>query len=310
MKKFKLPAKTSRALNRVGLKVRKHGPELLVVSGIVGTVASTVLACKATTKIDEVLADTKEHIEVTKKYVADNDFSEKYTEKDYKKDLTIMYTQAGLKLAKLYAPAVILGGLSITSILAGHNILRKRNVALAAAYATVDKGFKEYRGRVIERFGEELDKELKYNIKAKEIEEVKVDEKTGKEEIVKQTVNVADPNTYSDYARIFDDGCNGWTKDPEFNLMFLKDQQRYANDRLKDKGCLFLNEVYDMLGFPRTKTGACVGWIYDKNNDIGDNFVDFGIYDLNNERARDFVNGYERSILLDFNVDGPILERI
>lgn len=310
MRKIKLPASTTRVLNRAALKIRKHSPEILVASGIVGVVTSTVMACKATTKIDEVLTESKEHVEMTKKYVEDNGFTEKYTENDYKKDLTIMYTQRGMKLVKLYAPAVILGTVSITAILAGHNILRKRNVALAAAYATVDKGFKEYRGRVIERFGEELDRELKYNIKAKDVEEVKVNEETGKEEISKKTVNVADPNAYSDYARFFDDGCTGWTKDPEYNLMFLKDQQRYANDRLQSKGSLFLNEVYDMLGIPRTKAGACVGWIYDEKNPVGDNFVDFGIYDMYNERKRDFVNGYERTILLDFNVDGNILDLI
>jgi hypothetical protein len=310
MKTMKLPASATRALNKAALKLRKHSPEILVAAGIVGTVTSTVMACKATTKIDTVLKESKDHIDVTKKYVKETGFSEKYTEQDYKKDLTIMYTQRGLQLAKLYAPSVILGTISITAILAGHNILRKRNVALAAAYATVDKGFKEYRGRVIERFGKELDKELKYNIKSKEVEEVKVNEETGKEEIVKKSVNIADPNVYSDYARFFDDGCTGWTKDPEYNLMFLKDQQRYANDRLKTKGSLFLNEVYDMLGIPRTKAGACVGWIYDEKHPNGDNFVDFGIYDLYNEKARDFVNGYERTILLDFNVDGNILDLI
>lgn len=310
MKKFKLPASATRTINRAAFKIRKHSPEILVVSGIVGAVTSTVMACKATTKIDEVITESKEHVDMTKKYVEDNGFTEKYTETDYKKDLTIMYTQRGLKLAKLYAPAVILGTVSITAILAGHNILRKRNVALAAAYATVDNGFKEYRGRVIERFGEELDKELKYNIKAKEIDEIKINEKTGKEEVVKKAVNVADPNTYSDYARLFDDGCLGWTKDPEYNLMFLKDQQRYANDRLKTKGCLFLNEVYDMLGIPRTKAGAVVGWIFDEKHPNGDNFVDFGIYDMNNQKTRDFVNGYERTILLDFNVDGVIYDKI
>ena len=212
-------------------------------------------------------------------------------------------------MAKLYAPAVILGTVSIAAILGGHNILRKRNIALAAAYTAVDKGFKEYRGRVIERFGEELDKELKYNIKAKEIEETVVNE-DGTETTVKKTVNVADPNTTSIYARFFDDGCTGWTKDPEYNLMFLKDQQRYANDILKSRGHLFLNEVYDMLGIPRSTAGAVVGWIYDEKCPVGDNFVDFGIYDLYDEKKRDFVNGYERTILLDFNVDGEIYKMI
>ena len=303
-------SKLTRTLNRVGLKLKKHSPEILVVTGVVGTVASAVMACKATTKIDEVLADTKDNIDKTKDYVEKKGFSEKYTEEDYKKDLTIFYAKGGLELVKLYAPSVALGALSITAILSGHNVLRKRNVALAAAYATVEKGFKEYRGRVVERFGEELDRELKYNIKAKEVEETTVDEKTGEEKVTKKTVNVADPNNYSTYARFFDDGCTGWTKDPEYNLMFLKNQQRYANDLLKSRGHLFLNEVYDMLGIPRTKAGQVVGWIYDEEYPNGDNFVDFGIYDLYNEKARDFVNGYERTILLDFNVDGDIMNLI
>ena len=143
MNKIKLPANVSRKLNRAALKIKKHSPEILVVSGVAGAVASTVLACKATTKIDEILTESRAHIDDTKKYVADNEFSEKYTETDYKKDLTIMYTQRGLQLAKLYAPAVVLGTASIAVILAGHNILRKRNAALAAAYATIDNGFKE-----------------------------------------------------------------------------------------------------------------------------------------------------------------------
>lgn len=309
MKKLEIMNQLNRTFGRTGLKLKKYSPEILVGVGVVGTVASAVMACKATLKIDDALEETKNNLEKTRGYVEEHGYSDKYTEEDHKKDTTIIYARGGLELVKLYAPAVILGTVSITAILAGHNVLRKRNVALAAAYATIDKGFKEYRGRVVEKFGKELDKELKYNIKAKEIEETVVDDK-GKEKTVKKTVNVADPNLCSDYARFFDDGCTGWTKDPEFNLMFLKDQQRFANDLLKSKGHLFLNEVYDMLGIPRSQAGQIVGWIYDEKHPVGDNFVDFGMYDLYDEKKRDFVNGYERTILLDFNVDGNILDLI
>lgn len=312
MAKLEIMNTVTRGLHRVGFKFKKHSPEILVGAGIVGVVGSAVMACKATTKLDEVLAEPKEKIEKIHELMENPDMvpeGKEYTEEDGKKDLTIMYTQTSIKVAKLYAPAIILGTVSIAAILGGHHILRKRNLALAAAYATIDKGFKEYRGRVIERFGEELDKELKYNIKTKEIEETVMNE-DGTETVVKKTVNVADPNAISDYARFFDDGCSGWTKDPEFNLMFLKDQQRYANDMLKTRGHLFLNEVYDMLGIPRCEAGQIVGWIYDEKHPVGDNFVDFGIYDLYDAKKRDFVNGYERTILLDFNVDGNILNMI
>lgn len=111
----------------------------------------------------------------------------------------------------------------------------------------------------------------------------------------------------SQYARFFDSGCAAWNEDPEYNLLFLKQQQNYANDLLKAKGHLFLNEVYDMLTIPRSKAGQVVGWVYNDENPIGDNRVDFGIYAEHNTSA---INGFERSILLDFNVDGDILKYI
>lgn len=307
--KLSVPNNVSRKIGKVGLIFKKHSPEIMVIGGVVGVVGSTVLACKATTKLSGILEESKENVDQIKDYVEENGYSEKYSEEDYKKDLAITYTQTAVKVAKIYAPAVILGTLSITSILAGHNITRKRNLALSAAYVAIDKSFKEYRTRVVERFGEKLDKELRYNIKQGESEEI-VRNDEGGEEVVKSTTEYADPNTYSEFARFFDDGCLGWTKDPEANLTFLKQQQNYASDKLKRKGFLFLNDVYSMLGIQPTKAGQIVGWIYDEKNPIGDNFVDFGIYDINRPKNRDFVNGYERVILLDFNVDGNILDMI
>lgn len=305
----------TRTFHKVGFQLKKHSPEILVVAGVTGTVVSAVMACKATTKVSAILAETKEQVDgihnvldnpvLAKKYV--ERYGEEYTVEASKKDLAVTYAQTGLKFVKLYGPSVVLGAASIGCILASNNILRKRNIALAAAYATVDTGFKEYRNRVIERFGEGLDRELKYNIKAKEVEEIVTDE-NGETKVVKKTVETADFNVESDYARFFDESCAGWTKDPEYNLNFIKLQQAYANQKLKTEGKLFLNDVYESLGIPKTKAGHVVGWIYDEKNPIGDNYVDFGIYDVRNERKRAFVNGHERCILLDFNVDGNIWE--
>ena len=311
MKKTEIMNTLNRKFGRTKLQLKKHSPEILAVAGVIGTVAGVVLACKATMKVNDILEETKDNVdkihEVADK--AKNDPEIDYTEEDVKKDLTIVYAQTGVKIAKKYAPAVIVTGLSIGAMLTSNNILRKRNIALAAAYTAVDKSYKEYRGRVVDRFGKELDRELKYGIKAQEIEETVVDEK-GKEKTVKKTVNVVDPNNVSEYAKFYEDGCKGWEKDPEYNLTFLRNQQAYANDLLQSRGYLFLNEVYDMLGIPKTRAGQIVGWVYNEQNPVGDNFVDFGIYDLDKEANRDFVNGRERTILLDFNVDGPILDLI
>lgn len=307
MKKITIPKNLSRTVNKIGFKFKKHSPEILVVAGVIGTVASAVMACRATTKVSGIIDNAKEEIEKVHTVMEDESYADKYSEEDSKKDLTIIYAQAGLKIAKLYAPSVILGILSLGGIVASNNILRKRNVALAAAYATIDNSFKDYRKRVVERFGEEVDKQLKYNIKAKQVEETVVDE-NGKEKKVKTTVDVVNPDEISDYAKFFDEASPYWEKNPEFNLMFLKSQEKYANDLLKAQGYLFLNDVYKSLGLEPTKAGQVVGWIYDPENPDIDNYVDFGIYDVSNERKRAFVNGYERNILLDFNVDGNIWE--
>lgn len=238
MKKEEIMTKVSGTFNKVGFQLKKHSPEILIVAGIVGTVASTVMACRATTKVGKIIDKTKNDVDEIHDATAKGitKAGEDYSIEDSKKDLSVVYLQTGVKLAKLYAPAIALGTLSITSILASNNILRKRNVALAAAYATVDKSFKEYRKRVIERFGKEIDRELKYNIKAEKVSETVIDEETGKEKKVKKTA-------VSGYARFFekytmDEDGNSvlnphWENNNEYNLMFLKAQEKYANDLRK-----------------------------------------------------------------------------
>lgn len=310
MNKTQIMTSVTRAFHKAEFQLKKHSPEILIVTGVVSTVVGAVMACKATLKVNEVLEDAKESLDTIheSKEVGLTPSGATYSVEDSKKDLAIVYTQTGLKFVKLYAPAVIAMTAGIGCMLTSHNILTKRNTALAAAYAAVDKGFKEYRGRVIEKFGKEVDKELKYNLKKQEIETTVVDEK-GKEKKVKQTVTVVDPNMPSEYARFFDDGCAGWEKNSEYNLMFLRAQQQWANDLLIKRGYVFLNEIYRALGIPETEAGQVVGWIYDPENPEIDSFIDFGLYDLHKEKTRDFVNGKERTILLDFNPDGYILDK-
>lgn len=286
------------------MKLKKHSPEILVVAGIAGTVVSAVLACKATTKVAEILDETNGTLDTIHEGMKTGAINgQEYTTEDGKKDTVVVYAQTGMKLAKLYGPAIILGTLSITSILASNNILRKRNVALGAAYAAIDKSFKEYRGRVIERFGEQVDTELKYGIKAKKFEEIEVDPETGKEKKVKKTVMVADPNLQSDYAVYFDSKSHNYETNPDYNRMFLKAQQAFANDKLQTRGHLFLNEVLDDLDLPRTPAGQIVGW----TKDGPDGYVNFRIVEVERETED---GRHEPALLLDFNVEGNIWEKM
>lgn len=305
--------KMTRTFHKVGFKLKKHSPEILVVAGVIGTVTSAVMACKATLKVSDVIDETKETIDIIHNCVGKGlktSDGEEYTQEVANKDLIVVYIQTGWKFAKLYGPAVLLGVASIGCMVGSNHILRKRNIALGAAFTAMDKSFKEYRGRVIERFGKDLDRELRFNTKAKQIEETVVDE-NGKESTVTKTVEIVDPNVaHSIYSVVFCEGNTGWTKNAELNKVFLLQQQNYANDKLRLNGVLTLNEVYDMIGAPRTAYGQLAGWVYTEDSSVGDNFVDFGIFDINSEKKCDFINGIERSIILDFNCIGNVLDYI
>lgn len=289
--------------NKSTLAVKKHSPEILVFTGIAGVITSAVMACKATRKLDPVLETHKENAEaVHKKYKAKPD------EHAEKQELTKVYVKTGVEFVKLYGPSVTLGALSITGILASNNILRKRNLALAAAYTAIDTSFKQYRGRVVDRYGEQVDKELRIGAHQEKLEVIETDE-NGKEKKVKKNVTVVDNPMPSDYARYF---CYGEARAAEpnndYNAFFLKAQQNLANQMLMSNGFLFLNDVYDMLGIERSIAGQMVGWVYDKHDgDHGDNYVDFGIQEVYRKKS-DEPGDYEKVFLLDFNVDGSILD--
>ena len=311
--KTELISTLSRSFHKVGFKFKKHSPEILAVTGIVAIVTSAVMACKATTKVNDIVNEAKETVDKIHESVGKGlhtSDGEEYTEEVAKKDLTIVYAQTGLKFVKLYGPSVALGIASIVCMLGSNHILRKRNLALAAALTNVATSFKEYRGRLVDRFGKDVDRELRFGIKAKEVEETVVD-KDGNETTVTKTVEVVDPNTaHSLYSIVFCEGNTGWTRNAELNKVFLIQQQNWANDKLKMNGVLTLNEVYDMVGAPRTAYGQIAGWVWTEDGTIGDNFVDFGLFDVNNEKACDFINGREKSIILDFNCIGNILDYI
>jgi hypothetical protein len=316
MNKLEL-AKTaiSKTLGRTGLVMQKHSPEILIGMGIAGFVTTTFLACKATIRAQSVMDTHKKNIAMIKEYKSEKDAGvvfendpEPYTDKEYKQELFVTRIQTGARLTKLYGPAVVLGVASIGCVLGAHKIMNKRQVAIMAAYKLMEEGFNKYRQRVIEEHGEEADKMYKNGTHKETVIDIEKDE-TGKAKKTKSEVEVVDPNKISVYAKFFDESCRQWSKTPEYNLLFIKNTQNHLNDLLHARGHVFLNEAYEALGLPHSQAGAVVGWILTKDGST-DNFIDFGIFDLNNPATRDFVNGYERTILLDFNVDGVIYDKI
>jgi Family of unknown function (DUF6353) len=291
-----VPEAINNVVARNALLAQRSSPAVLLGAGIVGMVGSTVLACRATLKMEEVLDEAKGKLEMAKtlEHV-------EYSEKDRKRDISLIYFQTGVKVTQLYGPAIIVGAISIAALTKSHNILTSRNAALTAAYTALDKGFNEYRARVVEKYGENQDRDFRYGTEQVEV----VDPKTNKKKIVKRVSS----NEPSIYARFFDQSSSSWSKEPEYNLIFLKAQQNYANDLLHARGHVLLNDVYDMLGIPRSKAGAVVGWVLSRNGST-DDFVSFGVFEDRSDKVRDFVNGREGAILLDFNVDGIIYDKI
>lgn len=292
---------------RAGMQIKKYSPEVLMVTGVASIVGGTIIACKATLKAEGVMYEHQKKLEEVEDAV-DMGMEEKidYTPEDAAKDKTILSVQTGVKLAKVYAPGAGLVVFGLACILSSHGIMRKRNVALLGAYKMAEETFANYRNRVREELGEEKDRHFRYGTKLETIDDITFDEKTGKDKTMKKKVEVMDPNGLSQYARFFDESCPDWNKEASYNFHFLKCQQSYMNDKLHANGHVFLNEVYDSIGVPRTPEGQLVGWVLGK----GDDFIDFGLFDREKQQVRDFVNGYERSILLDFNVAGVVYDLI
>lgn len=299
-------------LGRGGLIVSKYGPDFMVGFGITGLVGATVIVLseKNKTKAEDIIELHRLKMDVIEE--ARGEHPNEYSEEDKVKDTAVVLTKTTIELVKVYGPAIALGLFSVGCILKSHDIITQRNVGLLAAYNAIDTGFKQYRGRVIERFGKDTDFELRHGVEIKEV--AVIDEKTGEVTDGKMlVVKKEDPFQESIYAKWFSGGEDGheksfqWRKDAFSNEFFLKAQQRYANDKLRAQGHLFLNEVYDSLGLKRTPEGAIVGWVAGSG---GDDKVDFDLYNPINEGAFDLVEGHNRSIFLDFNVDGAIWDKI
>lgn len=302
---MKINTKTLRkSFKKAQLTVRKHSPEILMVAGVIGTVAGAVMACKETLELEDVLDECKqEKMDLEEQYA----MCEEYSEDALKKDQVKLTIKQVAKIVKLYAPSVIMEATSIGVIFASNDIMRKRNASMAAAYATLNSMYKRYRQNVIESYGEEVDKDMRFGVKHEKVTEI--DEDGNKVKVDARIVDL--DNTalaISDYSRFFQMGCKGFdASSGRYNLLYLKGIQAMFNNKLIADGYVMLNDVYRELGFDTIPEGWSIGWVYDEANPIGDNYIDFGLYEARNKNQR-AVNDWEPVILMDFNVDGNLYE--
>ena len=307
---MKLPAGCTRLVGKATLLGKKYAPEVLLALGIAGVVAGTVMACKATTKYQDVLEDHEKKMEKQRKA---SELAKKgeveYSEDDAAQDKLIILKDTAIETIKTYGPAATVFIAGVLCICVSHGILKKRYLGAVAAYVKVADAFKQYRGRVIDDVGEDKDIEYRYGIKKEEIAYTYTDEE-GNETVGHEQVHSIlddDLSDLSGYSKIFYEPNPNFTKDPQSNYVFLQAQREFWQIKLETRGYVFLNEVLISLGFEPTKYGQIVGWRYDKNRPIGDNQIDFGIYSVRNSR---FKEGLEPAVVLDFNVDGPIIDDV
>lgn len=289
---------------KAAFKVKKHSPELLIAGGVVLAVATTVIACKETLKVEAIIDEAKENIDNINSAIENKSrfrdpetgVEGEYTEEIATHDKFIVYVQTGARVIKNYAPAIGLGVLSIAMILCGSNILKKRNVALMAAYSALSESYSTYRKRVADVYGKEADTRILEGITNKVITSESMDEK-GNISVVEEEKTLSEGSA-SPYSVIFDEYSSEWRKSADYNSAFLRCQERAANDKLRFQGHLFLNEVLDMLGIERIPAGQIVGWKYSDNE-----YVSFGIdkfYPDWDELVG--ANCNERSYRLEFNI--------
>ena len=284
----------TRAMGRTKVKAIHAAPSAMTVAGVVSMGASVVVAVKRSKSAEPVYE--RLHTELGRvKEVREAFGEDHYSKQDHITDLTRLYFEAAKGYLKAYWPAIALSVAGAGLVFWSHGILKGRNKALGAALMATTQAFAKYRQSVADEVGEERERELAMGRKVEKKDE---------------DILSVDPTDMpkSPYAVFFDDDVREWQPQKELNLAFLQNQERWLNDRLRHKGYLFLNDVYDALGIKRTKIGQIVGWVWDEKFCVGDNFVDFGLFSGRSSNVNFDLDDHQ--IYLDFNVQGPIIDLI
>lgn len=301
-------------------RIVKRSPELCMIVGGVTFVATVVVACRQTLKCEEILDAHQrkmDDIENCLELAAEEGSGVTYDEQTAKKDRFVAYCQTGLGFARVYAPAILLGAVSVTAFGSGFHIIKKRNLALSAAYTAVDTAFKEYRGRVRDELGDETDKYFRYGYK--KVQNAVISGKNENGEDISITKDEIDTVPFEE-----GDGlCSSATFvfAPETSKYYFPDEvhndaalsaaRSTAQIDFESKGYLFLNDVLKSLGLKEVPYGQLIGWIKGQ----GDQYIDFRTKKVyrkasTNPNRNPLGVEYECIYEFDFNTCGTIWDRI
>lgn len=247
--------------SRMSFTLNQNAPSICLAVGIGGVVAAGIIACVQTLKVPAMIEDVQEQeqklketadktVEVVDGDIVDEDEKETALADDIRK----MRLTTGVAIAKLYIPAIIIATCGFCLIVHSHYQMAARNVALYGAYLALQKEFDEYRENVKERFGEDVDKQLRFNVNPDKIRE--------------QLEGEADtPSTALIEARtrfLFDENNSDlYQKNMEYNIHLISIAEHNLNHLLRANGHIFVNEALAELHLPLIQSGQDNGWIYD-----------------------------------------------
>lgn len=298
----------SAGLHKLAFGLRKVGPEIGTVAGMAGIAASAIYLYKALNESKDILANVKEEVKKLEDEGADE------------KDIKAVKIAGGVAVAKKVAIPAGLAVASSATVLGIHHEMRKENRRLSEVITQTSLAYNALKNELREQLGDEQADELIYGVRKPDKKEIKEIEENSprKDEITdeeRKSYRISDGEeiTPSPYAVFFDETCNNYTDDPEYNKNTLILLQAQLNERLKRIGYVYLNEVYEKLGVEKTEAGHVMGWRYSPHdpNHEGDNQIDFNMWDIRSRANRRFINGYEPVVLLDFNIDPePIMHQV
>lgn len=284
--------KTGELIGRIKFGAKKNAPELLLGTALVTGTACIITTGKAACKAKTIMeVANKDKTDLMMDYE-----SGIVTEDDFKKEVTKHYSRLALSLMKEYAIPATLYAATVACVFGTYKVQKNRQVALSTALAACTTAYNSLVKRL--KDGAEHGLTAKDVLEGKTVVE-RINPETG--EITKETVQ-GEPVT-GVYNFRFDKYSTAWERDHFQNECTLISEQNWANDKLRLEGFVFLNDILERLGLPKTKAGQIVGWRIDGK---GDGFVDFGMKDCSlYEDERFDENAWD----LDFNCDGDILTR-
>lgn len=286
-----------------GLWTKKHAPELLLAGGIAGFGGALYFTAKAAVETEDI---PEEFLEVRE-------------DVETKKEIVELYSTTALAYAKSYAPAAGFAAFSLTCFCASYGVLKKRYVALGAAYTALETAYQTYRQRVIDDAG--VDKDRYYLTGVKPTKKTVVDEDGNKEKIsvIEGDVDVANPYAFK-FSKYKENGeiNKQWQNDAHMNRNVVLGHQDWFDNQLFERctlnsrgevikrGSVMLNEMRTLLGEDPTPTGAIVGNRYSNGEPGCNGYIDFRIIEGMEEDPETGL--YIPYIIIDPNVDGMIYD--